>query len=73
LRESFDKAVFVGSMRSQVMIWTRARLRADIVEAGHPVTVRVVGVVADRYLQVDVGWIGLYRETSHVEMNAVGC
>src|SRR4029450_2754362 len=51
----------------------RPGLRANVVEAGHPVTVRVVrvGVVADRYLEVDVGWIGLYRETSQFELNAV--
>jgi hypothetical protein len=34
------------------MIWTpRPRLRADVVEAGRPMTVRV-GVIADRYLEV---------------------
>lgn len=48
----------------------RPGLRADVVEAGQPVTVRV-GVVTDRYLEVDIGRIGLYGETSNVELDAV--
>ena len=43
---------------------------ADIVETGHPVTVRV-RPVEDRDLEVDIRFIGRYRETSQVELNAV--
>ena len=49
----------------------RPGLRGDVVEAGHAVTVRAVLVVCYRYLEVDIGFMGLDRETSQVELNAV--